>query len=184
MLPQVRPSMFRAIFICSLLVLRAAAYGQGTLPEDVWVARHRREDREWARKNGLSLSEARRLRLMAGVPDDSADYVDTVDASSLRRRGQVLVVSAGGNGHCLCLHVFSRRGGRLKRVWSAEGAPDGAGFCRASPTNPSAYVNARKDIVVKIPVFDYKRRVNIGSDLYTFKWNGRTYRYGGVRSAR
>jgi hypothetical protein len=88
----------------------------------------------------------------------------------------VLFVTAGGNGHCLELYIFARgRTSQLLPIWSREGMPGGAGFCRASPKNPLAYVTGNKNIVVKIPWFDYERDIEKPPEYFRYIWNGRTY---------
>lgn len=151
--------------------------------EQDWVARLRKEDREWARKAGLSPEAMRKMRLSAGVPDDVADYVDYIDAKSLRARKHILfVIAGGGNGHCLSLYIFRRTNYRL--LWSAPGMPSGAGYCRESPYNPKAYVARGGKIVVKIPVFDYERGKAEAIDYYTYVWTGRTYKFAGSRTVK
>ena len=151
--------------------------------EQDYVARHLKEDREWARKSGLSVAVVRNLRLLSDVPDDSDTLIDSIDAQSLRPRNQVLLVTASGNGHCLDLYVFERRRKDYRLIWSATEMPSGAGYCREGPYNPEAIVRAGK-IVVKIPVFDYQRGVPKGTDFYTYVWNGKSYRYAGRRSVK
>ncbi len=148
-----------------------------------YVARHLKEDREWARKSCLSTASIRKLRLLAGVPDESDTLIDSVDTKRLRSRNQILVVTTSGNGHCLDLYVFERRRKDHRLIWSATGMPSGAGFCRESSYNPEAYVRRGK-IVVKIPVFDYQSGVRKSTDFYSYAWSGNSYRYVSRRSVR
>lgn len=148
-----------------------------------YVARHLKEDREWARKSSLPAAAVRKLRLLAGVPDDSDTLIDSLDAKTLRSRNQILFVTTSGNGHCLDLYVFERRRDGYRLIWSATEMPGGAGYCRESPYNPEAYARSGK-LVVKIPVFDYRRGVPKVTDFYTYVWNGKSYRYAGMRSAK
>jgi hypothetical protein len=147
--------------------------------EQDYVARHSKEDREWARKTGLSAQAVRNLRLLADVPDDSDTLIDHIDARNLRARNQVLLVTTSGNGHCLELFVFARRGTRHKLIWSATEMPSGAGYCRQSSHNPEAYVTRSGSIVVKIPAFDYKKLKPEATDFYFYVWNGGVYKYAG-----
>jgi len=150
--------------------------------EQDYVARHLKEDREWSRKTGLSAEAVRSLRLLADVPDDSDTLIDHIDARNLRARNQVLLVTTSGNGHCLDLYVFARRGKRHKLIWSATEMPSGSGYCRQSSHNPEAYVAGNGNIVVKIPAFDYKKLKPEPTDLYFYVWNGRTYKFAGNRA--
>jgi hypothetical protein len=145
-----------------------------------YVVRHLKEDKDWARKTGLSSTAVRKLRLLANVPDDSDTLIDSLDAKSLRSRNQILLVTTSGNGHCLDLYIFKRGSSNDRFIWSATEMPDGAGYCRASSYNPEAYARAGK-IVVKIPVFDYQRGTPAGTDFYTYVWDGKIYQYGGSR---
>jgi len=171
----------RAFFLLALLFApNLVAFAQ--YQEQDYVARHLKEDREWARKTGLSAKSVRKLRLLADVPDDSDTLIDSLDAKSLRSRNQILLVTTSGNGHCLDLYVFERRKD-CRLVWSATEMPSGAGHCRESPYNPEVFVWAGR-IVVKIPVFDYRRGVPKATDFYTYAWNGRSYRYAARRSVK
>ena len=168
-------------FLLVLLSWNPVALAQ--YQEQDYVARHLKEDREWARKSGLRVADIRKLRLLANTPDDSDTLVDSLDAKSLRFRNQILLVTTSGNGHCLDLYVFKRGIKTFRLIWSATGMPSGAGYCRESSNDPEAYVRSGR-IVVKIPVFDYRRAVPEATYFYTYNWNGKTYRYGGSRSVK
>jgi hypothetical protein len=171
-----------AYFLLALLSApNLAAFAQ--YQEQDYVVRHLKEDREWARKSGLSAAAVRKLRLLAQVPDDSDTLIDSLDVKSLHSRNQILLVTTSGNGHCLDLYVFERRRTGYRLIWSATEMPSGAGYCRESPYNPEAYARAGK-IVVKIPVFDYQRGVPKATDFYTYAWSGKSYRYVGRRSVK
>lgn len=172
------PAMILTLIIITLSRLYPQA-GPGD-SERYWVDRHRIEDAVWARRTGLRQAEIRELRLGAGVADELADVIDLIDARSFRDRGHILVVTAGGNGHCLGLFVFRTEAGSLRQVWSAEGTPGGAGFCRESPVNPSASISRGGKIAVRIPVYDYKAAREVGSRHYVYKWDGVAYRFVGV----
>jgi hypothetical protein len=131
------------------------------------------KDRIWAKKSGLPERMVRQMRVRAGVDDGSNEHIDLLDAKSLSHRKQVLLVTAGGNGHCLGLFVFQKHA-PYDMVWFTDGLSGGAGICRESPINPKAFVSAGR-IVIQVPVFDYKRNVSKGSNVYVFEWNGKTY---------
>ena len=170
------PSLLLALLSSNLVAL--AQY-----QKQDYVARHLKEDREWAHKSGLPIADILKLRLLADTSDDSDTLIDSLDAKSLRSRNQVLLVTTSGNGHCLDLYVFERGVKNYRLIWSATGMPSGAGYCRESSNDPAAYVQSGR-IVVKIPVFDYRRGVPKATDFYTYIWNGRSYRYGGSRSVK
>lgn len=151
-------------------------------PAQDWVARHQEEDRVWADRTGLIPEQVRQLRLMADVPDDEAAYIVNLDTENLKTRNHILLVTAGGNGHCLELVVLERKGDGFQRMWSVAGTPGGAGFCRESPTNPEAYATTNGEIVIKIPVFDYNKGTGKATDLYTYVWNGKSYEFTASKS--
>lgn len=109
--------------------------------EQDYVARHLKEDREWAHKSGLPVADIRKFRLLADTPDDSDTLIDSLDAKSLRSRNQVLLVTTSGNGHCLDLYIFERGRKDYRLTWSATEMPSGAGYCRESSNDPEAYVS-------------------------------------------
>ena len=180
-------SMRNGLFIISssflLVLLSGNPVALAQYQEQDYVARHLKEDREWARKSGLRTTDVRKLRLLANTPDDSDTLVDNLDAKSLRSRNQILLVTTSGNGHCLDLYVFERGIKTFRLIWSATGMPGGAGYCRESSNDPEAYVRSGR-IVVKIPVFDYRRAVPKATHFYTYNWNGKSYRYRGSRVHR
>jgi hypothetical protein len=163
-------------FTLVLLFVAASIDAVAQYQEQDWAARHAKEDREWARKTGLSAAEVRDLRLLADVPDDSDTLIDNLIVKGLRARNHILLVTTSGNGHCLDLFVFLRKGNEFERVWAEGEMPDGGGFCRASPYNPVAYVTRRGKIVVKVPVYDYSKGKPKAPYYYAFVWNGKTYK--------
>jgi hypothetical protein len=179
--------MRNGLFIISssflLALLSSSPVALAQYQEQDYVVRHLKEDREWARKSGLRGADIRKLRLLAGTPDDSDTLIDSIDAKSLRSRNQILLVTTSGNGHCLDLYVFGRGIKNYRLIWSAIGMPSGAGYCRESSNDPAAYVRSGR-IVVKIPVFDYRRGAPKATDFYTYIWNGKSYRYVGRRSVK
>lgn len=143
------------------------------------VGRHLEEDRVWAGRTDLTPEQVRHLRLMSDVSDDEAAYIDNLDTQNLKKLNHVLLVTASGNGHCLELTVFVRKGDDFQRVWSTEETPSGAGFCRESPKNPEAFASADGRIVVNVPVFDYNKGTTKSADIYVYAWNGKTYDFIG-----
>ena len=177
-----RSPVFRASSLLTLLwACSVVAVSQYKAQDH--VVRHLKEDQEWARKTGLSSAAVRKLRLLTEVSDDSDTLIDKLDARSLRSRNQILLVTTSGNGNCLDLYIFKRGNSDYRLIWSATEMPGGAGYCRASSYNPEASARAGK-IVVKIPVFDYRRGVPQASDFYTYVWDGKIYRYAAKWPAR
>jgi hypothetical protein len=167
----------RKIQFAFLLILAASSFvAVAQYQRQDYVARHLKEDREWARKTGLSAAAVRKLRLLADVPDDSDTLIDNLVVNRLRARNHILLVTTSGNGHCLDLYVFVRKGNDFQRIWAESEMADGGGFCRASPSNPSAYVDSGGKIIVKVPVFDYIKDKPKAPYLYAFVWNGKTYK--------
>jgi hypothetical protein len=148
-------------------------------PEEV-ALRHSEEDRLWATRTGFSDAQVRQLRHLADISDDVAEFIVNIDTESLRRQGNILFVSAGGNGHCLQIDVFRAELPSFDRVWSAESFPDGSGFCREAPQNPRAYVGPDADIFVDIPVFDYNTNSARGLRRAVYRWNGHSYYFVGA----
>ena len=165
-----RTLLFRTrAFFAIFLVSASSAY----TVQDPSKSLHVQEDQIWANKSGLPQRMVHQMRVRAGVDDESNEHVDFLDAKSLSHRKQVLLVTAGGNGHCLGLFVFQKHA-PYDMVWSTEGLSGGAGICRESPINPKAFISAGR-IVLQVPVFDYKRNVSKGPNVYVFEWNGKTY---------
>lgn len=170
----------RLVLLSALLIL--CGYAADRAAAQDFAARHRQEDAAWAQKSGLSPATVRKLRLIAGVTDDTAERIVNLDASSFRARRHILLVSAGGNGHCLDLHVIARRRNSYRVVWSASEMPTGAGFCRESPENPEAYAADGSRVEIKIPVYDYERNAPEATRLLTYRWNGKTYKLAEERT--
>jgi hypothetical protein len=147
--------------------------------DEGWIARHQKEDRLWASRTGLTPEQVRELRLMADVPDDEAVYIDNLDTKTIQARNQVLMVTVGGNGHCLELVIFNREGDNFQRIWSVAETPSGGGLCRESPIDPEAYATSDGRLLVKIPIFDWSKGATAGADIYTYSWNGKDYEFAG-----
>ncbi len=160
--------------------LRSVAVSQ----DQDWIARHQEEDRAWASRTSLTPEQVRKLRLASDVPDDEAAYIDNIETEGLRSRNHILLVTAGGNGHCLELIIFERKGDDFQRIWSIAEMPSGAGFCRESPLDPQAYAAPNGEIIVKVPVFDYNKGVAKATNFYTYKWSGKTYEFAGSTTKR
>jgi hypothetical protein len=62
----------------------------------------------------------------------------------------------------------------LRQIWSAN-TSSGVGFCRESPSDPEAFASPEGDMIVRIPIYDYTRRLERSAKTYIFKWNRNTY---------
>ncbi|CAN5407510.1 hypothetical protein BH20ACI2_BH20ACI2_14240 [soil metagenome] len=144
-----------------------------------WAAPLQEDDRNWAVRTGLTSEQVRQLRVKADASEDMNVRIVDLDTQNLAARNHVLLVTAAGNGHCLELIIFGRKGDEFQRIWSVSEMPDGAGLCRDSPIDPKAYVAANQEIIVEIPVFDYIRNVSGATKLSKYEWNGRTYELAG-----
>lgn len=165
-------SPFRHFLVFVLLLAPHCSIARAQTSPANWTRIHLEDDRLWARKSGIDQAAVRHLRELAGLSNDMAlTRISKLDATTLSFRKQILLVIAGGNGHCLTLHVFSSP--PYREVWSADALPDGSGFCRKSPGNPKAYATKDGTIVVDIPVSDGLGVA--GHDCYLFAWNGSSY---------
>lgn len=143
-----------------------------------WIARHREEDRVWAERTSLTTEQVRQLRLAADVPDDEAASIVNLDTQNLKVHNHVLLVTAGGNGHCLELVIFNREGNEFRRIWSLGELPGArGGICRESSLDPEAYATPDGKLVVKLPVFDYNSGTAKTTELYTYVWDGKSYEH-------
>jgi hypothetical protein len=61
----------------SFLLLSSSLVALAQYQEQDYAARHLKEDREWARKAGLSSADIRKLRLLADTPDDSDTLIES-----------------------------------------------------------------------------------------------------------
>ena len=176
--PFVKVTIMRKLILAGLLFFSLSIFGHRLFGQSNKGAVTNDSDRTWALKSGLTLEEIHRLRKLVGVENEADGYIDSIDSKTFKSRHHILVVTAGGNGHCLDLYVFAHRGAEFRRAWAAEEK----GYCRESPKNPESFATADGKIVVKIPVYDYNRQANRAVDFYTYTWNGRTYKYVGKKT--
>jgi len=167
-----------------LLASAGLAFAQGAA--DLKAMRDR-QDQRWADKSGLTVSEVRAIRILAGITDaiDGA-AVQLIDAKSLRQRNHILLAEAG-NGHCMRVHVFERTGSIFQEVWSltglpprdwpigAEAKPSGPGICPQGPRPPNVQATPEGRIIVEVPVlFDPFQR-SMPANTFSFEWDGSKY---------
>lgn len=147
-------------------------FSRGMLDGQEWPYRAMNLDQlaaQWSRRTGLNRSDVLSMIRAAGMRDSTPDYLDAIDHRTLRKRGDVLVVTADGNGHCLTLHVLRKKADGYRVVWTVSELPEGAGLCRMGSASPRAYARAPDEIVVRIADFDYVQRRVLDDQLYVYK---------------
>lgn len=144
---------------------------------------HDAEDRKWAQKTGLPLSEVRAIRIAAGISDDTqGSRIANIDAISLKGRNHILLVE----GLCVKLHVIERRDNGFAEVWSLSALPSpawkpeagnhpGRGICPQAPRPPSVHATADGRIVLEVPIMRDAFQRTLPAETYTFAWDGAKY---------
>ena len=147
-------------------------------------AQHDADDRKWAQKTGLPVSEVQAIRIAAGVSGlTNFSLIVNLDAISLKERNHILMVE----GPCIKLHVIEREANGFTEVWSLSELPHpawkigaaasgpGRGICAQAPRPPSAHATADGRIVLEVPLlFDpFERTLPV--DTYSFTWDGHKY---------
>lgn len=150
---------------------------------DRFKAQHDAEDRKWAQKTGLPVSEVRAIRIAAGISDDSqGSRIANIDTISLKGRNHILLAE----GLCIKLHVIERRDDGFTEVWSLSALPSpackpeagsraGRGICPQAPRPPSAHATADGRIVLEVPTMLDAFQRTLPADTYTFAWDGVKY---------
>jgi hypothetical protein len=142
------------------------------------------EDRKWAQKTGLLVSEVQAIRIAAGISDEkSGSRITNIDATSLKQRNHILLVE----GPCVKLHVLERRGNDFAEVWSLGALPNPSwkpdapanrpnrGICPQAPRPPNAQATADGRIVLDVPILLDAFQRTLPVDTYTFAWDGAKY---------
>lgn len=149
---------------------------------------HRQNWATWALKTGLKAEAVGRMwtaAMGAGAEERTGEGIETVDATSLGKRGHVLFVTAGGSGHCLGVHVYGLRGKDVEQVWEVGELPEGGGgLCREYLLPyPTAYGTPGGEIVVQVPTGaawlgqgPNAYPVSTALKVYRYQWDGKTYR--------
>lgn len=158
---------------CALLVLVASGIAQ----ED-FTAVHREDFARWAQLTGLSPAGIHRMwrstsHYASEADDDSS--IDLVDVSSLRSRKQILMVTSAGLPRCVTVAVFSSQSPAFRKVWQAEQAANGSGFC--DMLGSPAAVNVAQSGDIEITVAVPREETNLPEvHAYTYRWDGSSYR--------
>ncbi len=142
-----------------------------------WKQVHKKDDMKWAKATGLDPITVHKLwRAASQVPNEQDDdsRIASLDLEGLVERHDVLLVTYAGENNCLTITVFRQLSeDKFSKLWSVDKPPDGTGFC------DTAFGTAEADalngaVTVRVP-----RSVSDGSihyTLYTYEWNGITYR--------
>jgi hypothetical protein len=175
--------MWHKALILLLLACLSPAFAQ-VYSADGIKAQHDAEDRKWAQKTDLPVSEVRAIRIAAGISDDAkGSRISNLDAISLKRRNHILLVE----GPCLKLHVIERGGNGFTEVWSLSELPNpawkpgpaathpGRGICMQAPRPPSAHATADGEIVLEVPILLDPFERTLPVDTYSFTWDGHKY---------
>ncbi|HXB74569.1 MAG TPA: hypothetical protein VNY05_40415 [Candidatus Acidoferrales bacterium] len=173
--------------ICGIALPAAigAAYAQ-TDSASIIKALHDLEDQQWARKSGLTVSDVRALRLLAGMTDATwGAAILNIDAISLKSRNHILFAEAGG--HCMRLHILERSATGVAEIWSLNEIPGpiwphgkmanrpGLGICSPAPKAPNAYVTPDGRIALEVPMLTDPFLRTLPVSTYLFTWNGSKY---------
>jgi hypothetical protein len=162
-----------AYVACFLLFLASC------LAQD-WKNVHKADEAKWAKTTGLDPSVIHKLWRAAAVASDEKDdesRIANLDLEGLAERHHVLQVTYAGEKNCLTLTVFNQLSAtKFEKLWSVKQSPNGTGFCDTAFGSAAADV-AKGVIGVRVPHW-----VNEGSityTVYTYEWNGITYRFTG-----
>lgn len=173
---------FRVLTLSVLVAGFAAtrAGPQDDFPSDPnWPAFHATDLARSSHKSGLSTTVLKELLRAAGREGDYDYKIGDVDAKSLKKRGQVLVVTYDfGTGHCMTVYAIDTRTPYYRKVWEAGGTESGD-FCTDSILGaPTASVGSEGTILVKLPVSNGVvplSRENSVLLVVDYVWTGETY---------
>lgn len=157
--------------LASLLVFSSVASAQN------WKKVHKKDDEKWAKATGLDPFTVHKLwRSASRVPDETDDdsRIADLDLEGLAERHDVLLVTYAGEKNCLTLTVFRQfSASKFEKIWSVEQPPGGAGFCDTKFGSAVADT-ANGMITVRVPRSSANGEATY--TVYTYDWNGITYR--------
>lgn len=146
-----------------------------------WLAVHRQEERQWAKKEKLSVSAIRSILSAAGLKRDGDFYIENLDAHTLASRKHVLLSTwESGTGKCLAAHILQRNKGRFREVWSAAGVGE-ENFCSPGVCGGAKAYATLHHVMIEIPLncHDLFDRDEPGGEVDVrcarFSWKGNTY---------
>jgi hypothetical protein len=188
--------MRRGILLLSLFSLLTIGFPRGVSAQlgdfDTWEPTHREDVRTWAAKSGLGVGVVHRILTAIGRnqgrdADGEEDMysIQSIDARSLTKRGQILVPLTGpATGHALAVYVVCARP-PYATVWEGTDIFESGSCPSVSSATESllgeaiASVTAKGWIRVKMPTRrDESTRktedetVLLVADYY---WTGKTY---------
>ena len=76
--------MKRELIPAGLLFSRLNISGHGLLAQSNQGVANNDEDRKWALKSGLTATDIRKLRKLAGVENEADGYIDKLDSKTLQ----------------------------------------------------------------------------------------------------
>ena len=157
----------------------------GSCSAQDWKHVHKADDAKWAKVTGLDPWSVHKLwRMASGVPNEKDDEsrIADLDLEGLAERHHVLLVTYAGEKNCLTLTVFNQLSEtKFEKLWSVQQPPDGAGFCDTAFGNVAADA-ANGAIGVRVP--HSLADGSISYTVYTYEWNGITYRFAGQRETQ
>jgi hypothetical protein len=164
-----------ALIACFLL------FSAACLAQD-WKHVHKADEAKWAKETGLDPWVIHKLWHMASGASDEKDddsRIANLDLEGLAVRHHVLLVTYAGEKNCLTLTVFNQLSEtKFEKIWSVAQPPDGTGFCD-NDLGTAAGDAASGAIGVRVPhsLTDGSIRYTV----YTYEWNGITYRFASQR---
>jgi hypothetical protein len=162
-------------------VLTCLLLAANNLAQD-WKQVHKADDAKWAKETGLDPGTVHKLwRLASSNPDEKDDEsrIANLDIEGLAERHHILLVTYAGEKNCLTLTVFNQLSGtKFEKLWSMEQSPDGTGFCDTALGSPDTSA-AKGTIGVRVP--DSVTGGSTNYKVYTYEWNGITYRFAGLQ---
>lgn len=166
---------------------------QGALSDVDWIEIHKKDMAEWTRKSGIEIETLIHV-VKRDISEDDQYLIQMVDATSLRKRGQVVLALAGaGTAHPLTVYVLTKTGASYRELWSAEKLPSQAGcaetyFATDSVLGePIASVTPEKTIEIRMPIEKQSPAKSDATRTHSqllvveYGWSGNTYSLKRVR---
>ncbi len=150
-----------------------------------WKQVHKADEAKWAKITGLDPFTIHKMwRAASRVLDEKDDdsRIGNLDLEGLAERHDVLLVTYAGEKNCLTITVFRQLSQyKFDKVWSVEQPPDGTGFCDTPFGNAVAEASSG-EITIRMPRSSAEGTVNY--TVYTYDWNGITYRSTGEKQVQ
>ncbi len=146
-------------------------------PDTYWINLHHTDDLNWAQQTKMQVADFQKLRRAAGISDEQELVrIARVDSTTLPDH-RILLATASGNGHCLMVGVYDRRGKNFLERWSVQETPDGGGFCREPLCrNPDTTATKKGTVVISIPFRDKAEAEDCDHiRVFTYSADGDTY---------